>query len=51
MKKLILCAAITAAVLSGLAAASNSYTASSGVQVTEKPVGTYMLLAEKPVGT
>lgn len=51
MKKLILCAAITAAVLSGLAAASNSYAASSGVQVTEKPVGTYMLLAEKPVGT
>ncbi|MED1125627.1 PhrK family phosphatase-inhibitory pheromone [Bacillus atrophaeus] len=48
---MILCAAITAAGLSGLAAVSNSYTASSGVQVTEKPVGTYMLLAEKPVGT
>ncbi|MCO4849708.1 hypothetical protein [Bacillus vallismortis] len=45
MKKVILCLAV----LGVLAAAS--YAGSIEAHVTEKPVGTYMLLAEKPVGT
>ncbi|MCY8284873.1 hypothetical protein MOB80_12760 [Bacillus inaquosorum] len=45
MKKLIFCLAA----LGALAAAS--YSGTMELHVTEKPVGTYMLLAEKPVGT
>ncbi|WP_162101743.1 hypothetical protein [Bacillus sp. SKDU12] len=45
MKKLILCLAAVGVL------ATASYAGSIDTHVTEKPVGTYMLLAEKPVGT
>nr|WP_180272898.1 hypothetical protein [Bacillus pumilus] len=45
MKNLILCLAVLGAIVAA------SYAGSMNAHVTEKPVGTYMLLAEKPVGT
>ncbi|MEC3674776.1 PhrK family phosphatase-inhibitory pheromone [Bacillus velezensis] len=49
MKKIILCAALTFVMLSGLAVVKINQE-SSDVKITERPVGT-LKLAERPVGT
>ncbi|MGF7533606.1 hypothetical protein AAGG74_07665 [Bacillus mexicanus] len=50
MKRLILRVSVTAIIVSGLAAGAGLF-AQSDFHFSEKPVGTDMQIAERPVGT